>query len=239
MIRPAEMVGILNKLCFEWDKAGLSLASNSSCVRHIKGGKNLISWDSESIVLKDNEFSTLEEYITLLSCSQYTLVLFDGSLLQISYTLHRNEIVGHRLCWYPSPIDVTGVREVDEIILRLQSILTDNCDVLEDHFTKPDASYPIGLKGIYNRSPLRFDFSVMPEDKKDAHPDVHLHISNENCRIPVKTPLCVKMFMKFIVENFYSNIPTEGVLVDGLPSWVNNDMLTQHHKGKIHFSYNR
>ncbi|EAA9319090.1 DUF2290 domain-containing protein [Salmonella enterica] len=239
IIRPEVMVGHLNKLCFEWDKAGLTLGSNRSCVRQMKGGKVLISWDSENIVFKDNEFSSLAEYITLLSCSQYTLVLFDGSLLQLSYTLDRNEVIGHRLCWYPSPIDVSGIEDIDDIIMRLQTLLVESCDVLEEHITNPNASYPINLKGIFNRSPLRFDFSVMPDEQKDAHPDVHLHISHEDCRIPVKTPLCIRMFMRFIVENFYSNIPVEGVLVNGLPTWDNNEMLTQHHKGKIHFNYNR
>ncbi len=103
MIRPEAMVSNLNKLCFEWDRAGLSLDSNMSCIRQVKGGKVLVSWDSEHMVFKDNEFSSLSEYISLLLRSQYTLVLFDGSLIQISYTIERNEIVGHRLCWYPSP----------------------------------------------------------------------------------------------------------------------------------------
>lgn len=239
MIKPEAMVSHLNKLCFEWDKSGLTLGSNRSCIRQMKSGKTLVSWDSENIVLKDNEFSSLEEYITLLSCSQYTLVLFDGSLIQISYTFDRNGIAGHRLCWYPSPLDISGTQEIDDIIIKLHHIMSDNSNVLEDHITNPQASHPINLKGIYNRSPLRFDFSVMPDDKKDNHPDVHLHISNENCRIPVKTPLCIRMFMQFIIGNFYQNIPLEGSLVNGLPSWESNDMLTAHHKGKIHFNYIR
>lgn len=239
MIRPEAMVSNLNKLCFEWDRAGLSLDSNMSCIRQVKGGKVLVSWDSEHMVFKDNEFSSLSEYISLLLRSQYTLVLFDGSLIQISYTIERNEIVGHRLCWYPSPIDISDVREVDEIVFRLKDLLMENSEALEDHLTDPQPSYPVKLNGVYNRSPLRFDFVAMPEAQKDAHPDVHMHISHENCRIPVKTPLCIRMFMRFIVENFYSDIPLEGSLVNDLASWDNNDMLTLHHKGKIHFSYNR
>ncbi|MFW5394075.1 DUF2290 domain-containing protein, partial [Yersinia sp. 2544 StPb PI] len=180
-VRPDAMVNHLNKLCFEWDKAGLSLGSNRSCIRQMGGGASLITWDSENIVLKDNEFSSLAEYITLLSSSQYTFVLFDGSLIQISYTINRNEIVGHRLCWYPSPIDIKGVNEIDDIILKLQDILRENCELLEEHLTSPEIIYPVNLKGIYNRSPLRFDYSIMPDNKKDEHPDVHLHISNENC----------------------------------------------------------
>ncbi|HGM5376347.1 TPA: DUF2290 domain-containing protein [Serratia marcescens] len=238
-IRPETMMQYLNKLCFEWDKAGLSLDSNSSCIRQMGGGKTLVSWNSESVVLKDNEFSSLSEYLTLLLGSHYTLVMFDGSIVQISYTILRNEIVGHRLCWYPSPINIGDANEVGDIIYKIQLILKEGSDVLEEYITNPEDIAPIDIKGIYGRSPLRFDFSIMPDNQKDAHPDVHLHISAEECRIPVKTPLCIRMFMKFLVENFYSDLPMEGALVNELPSWDNNDMLTQFHKNKIHFSYFR
>lgn len=238
-MKPAMMVDHINKLCFEWDNAGLSLDSNRSCIRTLGGGKLLVSWDSDNFVLKDNEFSSLSEYLTLLLCSQYTLVLFDGSMVQISYTIQRDEIVGHRLCWYPSPIEISGVNEVDDIIYLTQLILKEGSDSLEEYITNPNNVYPVNVRGVHNRSPLRFDFSLMPDKQKDAHPDVHLHISAEECRIPVKTPLCIRMFMKFLVENFYSNLPQGGTLVNKLPSWEGNDMLTQYHKNKMHFSYLR
>lgn len=238
-IRPETMMQHLNKLCFEWDKAGLSLDSNSSCIRQAGEGKLLVSWNSDNIVLKENEFSSLSEYLTLLLGSHYTLVLFDGSIIQISYTIHRNEIVGHRLCWYPSPIELADINEIDDIVYKIQLILKEGSDALEDFITAPNKSPSVNIKGIYGKSPIRFDYCIVPDYQKDAHPDVHLHISSEECRIPVKTPLCIRMFMKFLVENFYSHIPLEGVLVNGLPSWENNDMLTQHHKNKMHFNYLR
>lgn len=240
-ITPSSMVDSLNKFCLVWDKAGLTLASNRSNIYKLGNNLSRVSWDSnQQIVLKDNEFSSLSEYLTLLSSSQYTLVLTDGSLIQISYTFRRNEIVGHRLCWYPSPIDISGVTEVDEIIDKTQLILKEGGDALEEHITSPDEpKYPVNVKGLYNKSPLRFDFSIMSDGEKDAHPDVHLHISVENCRIPVKTPLCIRMFMKFILENFYSELPTTGALINNIPSWENNDMLTPYHKKKFHFNYIR
>lgn len=118
----------------------------------------------------------------------------------------------------------------------MQELLNRNSGLLEKYLTDPEPKYPINLNHFYHRSPIRFDFDIMPSDKKDMHPDVHLHISMENCRIPVEGPLCIREFMKFIVENFYPDIPVDGSLVNGLPSWNCNDMLTNFHKSKLHFN---
>ncbi|MCH7336185.1 DUF2290 domain-containing protein [Acinetobacter sp. NIPH 2699] len=233
-IRPDAMAAHINKLCYEWEKAGLALASNNTVVKQNGEGRSLITWKEEGAALKQNEFSTLSEYLTLLKCSQYTMVLYDGSILQISYKIKRNEIIGHRLGWFPSPINLVNVQDIDEIVFKIHESLNTNSSLLEEYLTDPEPSYPINLDSFYQRSSIRFDYDMMPSDRKDKHPDVHLHISIEDCRIPVKGPLCLRKFMAFIVENFYPHLPLEGSLVNDLPSWFSQDMLTQYHRNKFH-----
>lgn len=69
-IRPDAMAAHINKLCYEWEKAGLALASNNTVVKQNGEGRSLITWKEEGAALKQNEFSTLSEYLTLLKCSQ-------------------------------------------------------------------------------------------------------------------------------------------------------------------------
>ncbi|MFW1922375.1 DUF2290 domain-containing protein [Acinetobacter geminorum] len=233
-IKPDAMAKNINKLCFEWEKAGLVLASNSTVVKQNGEGRSLITWKEDGGPLKNNDFSTLSEYLTLLKHSQYTMVLYDGSILQISYKMKKNEIIGHRLCWYPSPLNLENVQDIEEIIFKVHESLSTNSSLLEEYLTNPDPQTQIMLNSFYHRSPIRFDYDNMPDDRKDKHPDVHLHISVEECRIPVKGPLCLRTFMAFIVENFYPHLPLEGSLVNDLPSWFSSNMLTVYHRNKFH-----
>lgn len=233
-IRPDAMANHINKLCFEWEKAGLVLSSNSTVVKQNGEGRSLVTWKEEGGALKNNDFSTLSEYLMLLKYSQYTMVLYDGSILQISYKIKRNEIIGHRLCWFPSPLEIDEGQNVEDIIYKIHESLSSNSSLLEEYLTSPEFNSEINLNKFYHRSPIRFDYDIMPDERKDKHPDVHLHISIEDCRIPVKGPLCLRRFMAFIVENFYPHLPLEGSLVNDLPSWFSNDMLTDHHRSKFH-----
>lgn len=236
-IKPAKMADHINKLCFEWEKANLVMGSNNTQVFSKGNNINLVSWCNNGFTLKNNDFSSISEYLTLLECSQYTMVLFDGSLFQISYSISRDNIVGHRLCWYPAPFDIGDEYEIGNIIHRAHDILTQGCSTLMEHITNPELpTYPIKINGVFSRSPIRIDYYEMPQDKKDAHPDVHLHISNENCRIPVKGPLSIKDFMSFIVGNFYPELPLNGSLVNDQPTWGSTELLTQKNKQRYHLN---
>jgi hypothetical protein len=51
-------------------------------------------------------FASIAEYCAHLSNGAYTVVLFDGALIQLSIDLNHQQIVGYRLCYYPCPFDI-------------------------------------------------------------------------------------------------------------------------------------
>jgi hypothetical protein len=51
-------------------------------------------------------FSRIEEYIFALKWSEYSAVLFDGSIIQIEYTVAGGTVCKHRLSYFPCPIEM-------------------------------------------------------------------------------------------------------------------------------------
>jgi len=49
-------------------------------------------------------FGSIDEYLWYLERRFFVVVLFDGSLLQITYRFERLVVKYHRLCFYPCPV---------------------------------------------------------------------------------------------------------------------------------------
>lgn len=153
------------------------------------GGSILITWsnDTELSELFDVK-STLEEYTITLNKRWFSAVLFDGAILQLSYTFTGNDLKKHRLYYFPCPIHFT-----EEEVQRLTiSDLLEFLDV--DQFRRR-----LRIEG-----PIRFDYD------KDAgeleHPAVHLTLSRSTSRIPVAYPMSVGHFVRFVLSQFYPDI---------------------------------
>lgn len=148
-----------------------------------------ITWKSptkERLVLNDNEFATVGEYRTILKKQEYTAVLYDGAVLQISFDFDSNQLVGHRMCYYPCPLDI------DYQIIRSEPIL----DAVDLYLaSRPD---------IHLRSPLRFDY----DSSSAAHrySKTHVHLNKQNCRFSVAAPISLGHFIHFIFYHFYPDI---------------------------------
>ena len=70
-----------------------------------------LSWNnhlSGSFNSGDN-FLKLEQYKQIINNQSYLCVLFDGSLIRVSYTIKNGCIVGHNLLWWPAPYKYSGV----------------------------------------------------------------------------------------------------------------------------------
>lgn len=217
-IAVGKLVKGVNDLIFEWQKAGLVSDSRIHSAFRRAGGLCEVTWGDDGYVLKDDKFASLNEYINLVDNRQYSMLLSEGDMLQFSFTLNRDEVVKHRLCWYPCPLslsreEVENSGLTDAIIERMSS----GC-----------------FEDFYSKSPLRFDFD--PVNSSEDHPEVHLHMVSEDCRIPVKTPLCLKKFLDFIVENFYSNSKELLKLNESATSWGEVDKLTAIQKSKFHIN---
>jgi len=189
MTTPKSLATQLRNLLSLLLEADVAILINPIVEQHI-GSELRITWRSPtfgSAAISKASFATVDEYSSLVSAQMYSAVLFDGSLLQISYDFAGHEIVGHRLCYYPCPFDI------EERLLREEPL----SDVIE--------LYRESNKSLLNlRSPCRFDF-----DEKNAsamHPSVHLHIIKAQCRWPISHPISIGEFVDFVFRHFYPQI---------------------------------
>ena len=165
----------------------IAIASNPIAINRIDVAVRL-TWHSPSgRTLGVGDFGTLENYRSLLQLQAYTVVLFDGSILQISYDFLGDTMLGHRLCYYPCPFDI------DEDEIRVQPIL----DIVELYSEA-------GLDQLRLRSPIRFDFD--PKNADDGHPAVHAHLIRSRCRCPIMAPLSLGHFVRFVFYHFYPEL---------------------------------
>lgn len=217
-IRPQVLATAIDDLIFAWQKHELVLDSRKHKIYRKGNGINEVTWGNDGYILKDEKFCSLSEYAALLENRQYSMLLSDGSLFQFSFSFSRELIVKHRLCWYPAPIAISPqeleTSDIQELILN----------------NMKDAN----LENFLSRSPIRFDYSE--SDGSDDHPEVHLHVSVESCRIPVRTPLCLNKFLMFVVENFYPELPRDSPLTRQAKTWAGKDTLTASQKAKMHIN---
>ena len=142
----------------------------------------------------------MEEFRRTIKERWYSLLMFDGAAIQISYLFKNGELQKHRLCYFPCPVFF----EQDDIAQL--GIL----DLLE-YVTNEDLDDRLRIEG-----PVRFDFDLSAGSTE--HPPSHLTISRSTSRVPVSYPLSVGHFMKFVFENFYPD--QEEVS----PSWKCEDL---------------
>ena len=114
-------------------------------------------------------------------------VFSDGSLIQLAYVIKNEEVVWHRLCFFPCPLafdqEEIAYFHISEMfdVLRTEELL-------------------VRTKMV---TPIRFDYNKYLSDK--SHPNCHMTIGKNSCRLPVFGPLSVGHFITFIVEHFYTD----------------------------------
>ena len=151
------------------------LAVNQSFPKEI--GQDII-WDGcqgISFSLKMQAYADI--YDVTLSSKEYNFVFSDGGMIQMMYTFHKENMLSHRLAYYP-PYDSS----------------TPNMD--EESFLNPSNKMSI---------PIRFDFdSDIKKFKEVVHPHTHFTLGNhEKCRIPISAPVTPFRFIDFIIRAFY------------------------------------
>lgn len=135
-----------------------------------------------------DSFLKLEQYKKIINNQSYLCILFDGSLIRVSYTIQKGRVVGHNLLWWPAPYKYSDVSLEDVPPTQMLS------DFLED-----DKWY----ENIEMRSPVRIDYDPRKEVVTSTHPPVHLHMQHKDCRIFIEKPMCFNSFIKLIFHNFY------------------------------------
>ena len=183
--------------------------SNFSAIR-TSGSKADVTFSGSehvSIALGDIEYA--EIYRELADKRSYNMRLVDGALLQMMYRVEGDELLQHRLAFYPSP-----------------SLLPFQDD--PDAYMRDELFIEIVQRRIVP-FPMRFDFDAREGVYIDvAHPKSHLTLGDvKGCRIPVSAPLTPRWFVEFILRNFYQTETHD--FIGGLPQ----------HKIKFHMSITR
>lgn len=132
----------------------------------------------------DKDYSndnSLQKYFEDLETENYGLMLCDGGLVQISYSLRSRNIVSHRYCYIPSPIFDNVVTEPEVYSNKILESRENN-------------------RNILLRSRIRFDYEK--DGEFEAHPESHLTLISPDCRIALRGGLDVRRFFRFIFLNF-------------------------------------
>jgi len=145
-----------------------------------------VSWGQyETGHLSSSKWATVDQYLDVIRSGQYSAILYDGSLLQLSCDVEDGWITWHRLGYFPCPFRI----EPGELIL---SHAFD--EVIESHVNDPGS--PVLL-----RSPIRIDFDTT--SVWEGHPAAHLTLNSNDCRIGCVAPMDVFSFVDFIFRQFY------------------------------------
>ena len=143
----------------------------------------------------NSEFLKLNQYRQILMNNSYLCIIYDGSIIRVSYTFENNVLIGHNLLWWPAPYNYKGIISLDEI----------SPHELIDEFLAEKEWY----KSLDMRTPIRVDYDPIEGVVSEKHPPTHLHMQHGECRMYVDGPLCFNRFMKFILTNYYANIAFE------------------------------
>lgn len=185
MVEANKIVSQLNSLTRDLINTGLCDDQNFPRIITKKGDKQIVSIGElgTNIFLKNIPYE--EIYYEMLKRRAYNFKMLDGAMLLLEYTFQKEEIIHHRLSFFPSP-DLLEYQQNEQIYMEDDIYL----DILDKQVVTV---------------PLRFDF-----EKQDGiataieHPVSHLTIGQyQNCRIPVSSAVPPSLFVDFIIRNFY------------------------------------
>lgn len=196
-VTPISIKEDIDGLISELIGKGVCDDSNFSAIRTFGSKADVTFSGSEhvSIALGDIEYD--EIYRELADKRSYNMRLVDGALLQMMYRVEGDQLLQHRLAFYPSP-----------------SLLPFQDD--PDAYMRDELFIEIVQRRIVP-FPMRFDFDAREGVYIDvAHPKSHLTLGDvKGCRIPVSAPLTPRWFVEFVLRNFYQTDTHD--FIGGLP----------------------
>ena len=151
--------------------------------RGMTRGRTRLTWPEGSPVYESHTMSA-ENYVAMMSAGAYSAVLNDGAMLQISFDFLGGDMVGHRLAYLPCPYRLD--HNIHSELGTLGAIA----------FMRLDESQTMILRG-----PVRFDYD--PDNASLDHPESHMTIGVDSCRIPITRPITLGHFVRFVFRHFY------------------------------------
>jgi hypothetical protein len=176
---------------------GIVDGQNFPVLRQLSGTHWEVSFDgAEHVSLAMGEIDYHDVHKELSEKRSYNARLIDGGMLQMMYRFEGENLIKHRLAYYPSPA-LRSFREDPDAYLRDELFL----EIVSRHIVA---------------FPLRFDFDT--EAATDiAHPCSHLTLGDaQGCRIPVSGGLTPRWFTEFVLRNFYQTARHD--FLGGLPA---------------------
>ena len=154
----------------------------------IDEGTGRVGWPTRSGVpfLASRGPATWLDYRHWIENGQFSALLRDGALIQVTYDVADGDLRGHRLAYVPCPFQF----EPDDL----------------------DSMDPVELCDLYGSGPsdqivlastIRFDYD--PEAAEDGHPATHLSLNTPDCRIACVAPLRIGIFAEIVLGHFYPN----------------------------------
>lgn len=134
-----------------------------------------------------NRKPTIADYRYWLVNGHFSAVLFDGSLLQITYDFLGNTVTGHRLAYIPSPF------VMDQDLLFSEALE----DVVDYYLSEDPAD-------ILLNTPVHFDYD--PKSSSTSHPSSHMTFNSPDLRLPCVEPLRLGRFVEFVFREFYPSL---------------------------------
>jgi hypothetical protein len=172
-----------------------------------------------SLIIDDP--ARIMDYLALIERKEYSYLMDDGAIVQVSYIFERETINRHRLLYYPCPFSID--------LSLLEEFGAGLSDLIREVYMQ-DLERNVALK-----SPIRFDYA--PESAAVFHPASHITVNKGTCRIPVRSPVRFDQFMRFVLENFYPHILKEERIANAILKEHDVECLSEHDRGRIHLTW--
>lgn len=189
-----------------------------SSIKCIGRDKYNITWSSKndsSNITYDNDIDVDIIMKTLLKNQQYSILLYDRSIIQFEFIVENNKIIKQRLLFIKKHNKILDKREIADI----ES--TPDTDFFDYFFEN---------KGIPTM--IRVDFDV-ENHVECIHPSSHMTISNnKSCRIPMKGIISCTEFIELILFHFY------GIKIREQEISYNIETIDESERRMVHIDWN-
>lgn len=199
-----------------------ALDARSHQVNRLSATRSSLAWVRDANPLMARSPARAKDYFLLLERNDYSYLMNDGGIIQISFIFNGNAIERHRLNFQPCPFQFHQ-QELAEFDGGLLDFLREAID-------------PYSAEQIILRSPLRFDYA--PEAVSELHPASHLTFNEPYCRIPARSAMQFDTFIKFIFQNFYPEIWSNKDLVSALTFELEQECLSDFDKKRAYINWN-
>ena len=208
-----------------------ALSLQAHVITPLPAGRSRVSWVSpaydEEAELGGGYRRTLDieltEYLRCLRFREYSLLMNDGGIIQITADFEAGEIVSHRFCYMPCPISFqTDELHIDDEIYPLDDFINDlNADEMRSR--------------LCIRPPFRFELD--PQNEGVEHPLSHVHLGRADARVPVSSAMCWDHFARFIFSRFYPEAFGRSSHLLRFPIAYRARTITEAQAQELHFAF--